>query len=410
MVTRIAYLANTFPASSEPYVISEINALRARGVQVLPCSVRNQGSPQSGCNFSKHEILRFKPARVGTLLRSLSLVVSRPHILADIIGEVFSEKNECLPRRLRTLGHTALGIYFAALIENRAVSHIHVHHGYFASWVAMVAARLLSISYSITFHGSDVLVNRAFLKPKLQHCRFCTTISEFNRTVLISAHPDAAGRIFIRRMGVDVPPSGIQRDHINAKFSMFAAGRLHAVKGFDFLLQACRKLIDSGLNFSCRMAGEGNEREHLEELLDQLALRNHVALLGQQSGARLESHYQAADLVVLTSKSEGIPLVLMEAMAREKIVLAPRITGIPELIIHGRTGFLYAPGDLADFVAKVLMIERSLRSLQVIRRAARARVLAHFEREKNVAAFCDLLTSQVDPQNSPGLYAHPVLQ
>jgi colanic acid/amylovoran biosynthesis glycosyltransferase len=409
-VTRIAYLANSFPASSEPYVISEINALRARGLEVLPCSVRDPGSSQNIRNLSKQDILYFKPARAVALLRSLVLALRRSHTLADIIGEAMREKNESLSRRLRTLVHTALGIYFAALVEDRAVSHIHVHHGYFSSWVAMVAARLLGISYSITFHGSDVLINRAFLKPKLRHCSFCTTISEFNRTVLISAHPDAADRIFIRRMGVGVPPSEIPSDRSNAKFSMFAAGRLHPVKGFDFLLQACRKLVDSGFDFGCRVAGEGNERRHLEELLDQLALRDHVALLGQQSGAHLESHYRAADLVVLTSKSEGIPLVLMEAMARGKIVLAPRITGIPELVIHGKTGFLYTPGDLADFVATIRMIERSLRSLQVIRRAARAQVLAHFEREKNVAAFCDLLTSQVDLQNWPGLYAHPVLQ
>ena len=409
-MSRIAYLANALPASSEPYVMAEINALRARGLEVLPCSVRVPNSRDGGCDFPKQDILYFKPARVGALLRSLALIVRRPHVLAAIISEAIGEKNESLLRRLRALLHTLLGTYFAALMEKQGVCHIHVHHGYFASWIAMVAARTLDIPYSITFHGSDLLVHRAFLKPKLQHCKFCTTISEFNRTVLISAHPASADKIFIRRMGVSVPLSAVQPDRPSSRFSMLAAGRLHAIKDFDFLLLACRKLIDSGFDFSCRMAGEGNERKHLEELLDQLTLRDHVALIGQQSGAQLEAHYRAADLVVLTSKSEGIPLVLMEAMAREKIVLAPRITGIPELVIDGKTGFLYAPGDLADFVAKVRMIERTFRSLQAIRRAARAHVLAHFEREKNVAAFCDLLISQVEAQTPPKFNAHPVLQ
>ena len=408
-MSRIAYLANLFPVASEPYVAAEIRALRARGAQVIACSVRHPSSDEER-DALKQQTLYFTHVRARLIFRSLALAAKHRRILANIIKEAFSEKSARLSRRLRALVHTALGIYFAALIEDRAICHVHVHHGYFASWIAMVAARVLNISYSITFHGSDLLLHGAFLKTKLEHCRFCTTISEFNRTVLVSAQPTTAEKIFICRMGVMMPHAEHSSNIYNPPFSIFAAGRLHPVKDFDFLLRGCRTLIDSGFDFRCRIAGEGNERKHLEELLDRLSLRDHVTLLGQQSSIQMEAHYRIADLLVLTSRSEGIPLVLMEAMARQQIVLAPRITGIPELVIDGKTGFLYAPGDLADFVRKVRMIERSTCFLQVIRRAASNHVVAHFERKKNVAGFCDLLISQISAQSLPEPYAHPVLQ
>jgi glycosyltransferase involved in cell wall biosynthesis len=101
------------------------------------------------------------------------------------------------------------------------------------------------------------------------------------------------------------------------------------------------------------------------------------------------------DLVVLTSRSEGIPLVLMEAMAHGRTVLAPRITGIPELVEDGKTGFLYQPGSIEDFVERVEMISRSRPALGPLRCAARRHVLAHFNREWNLAAFADTFIGQI---------------
>jgi glycosyltransferase involved in cell wall biosynthesis len=109
----------------------------------------------------------------------------------------------------------------------------------------------------------------------------------------------------------------------------------------------------------------------------------------------MDALYRRADVVALTSRSEGIPLVLMEAMARCKIVLAPAITGIPELVVPGKTGFLYAPGALKDFVARILFLDERIRGedpnavsrLDWIRHAARVQVLHNFSRRKNLAHF-----------------------
>jgi len=134
-------------------------------------------------------------------------------------------------------------------------------------------------------------------------------------------------------------------------------------------------------------------------MIRDLDLQDEIHLLGHLSRHQLDVCYGAADVVVLTSRSEGIPLVLMEAMARGIPVLAPTITGIPELVLDGKNGFLYRPGSLEDFVARIGLVQRSESALGPLRRAARQYVLQHFNREKNLAAFCDLILSHIRPPN-----------
>ena len=114
--------------------------------------------------------------------------------------------------------------------------------------------------------------------------------------------------------------------------------------------------------------------------------------------------------MVLTSRSEGIPLVLMEAMAHGCPVLAPAITGIPELVEDGRTGFLYQPGSLDDFVARVALVLDSPQSLRPLRQAARRQVLQHYNRRKNLTVFGDLFLARIHPTVEKIDYENPVLQ
>ena len=143
--------------------------------------------------------------------------------------------------------------------------------------------------------------------------------------------------------------------------------RLHAVKDHAVLVRACARLRDRGIDLECLIAGEGPERQRLESLIRKCRLEQQVSLLGQIPPQQMDSLYRRADVVVLTSASEGLPLVLMEAMARGKIVLAPAITGIPELVIPGKTGFLYEPGSLDDLVARLFSIHALMHREMCIR-------------------------------------------
>jgi colanic acid/amylovoran biosynthesis glycosyltransferase len=414
-VLTVAYLANQFPAAVEPYVGEEIRELRRRGVRVIPGGVRRPDATQSvSCGAAlEPEILCLQPVRVVTLLRALGLVVRRWKRIAGLMARALLRGKESPKRRLKALLHTWLGAYYAVLLRDRGVDHIHVHHGYFGSWIGMVAARLLEVDFSMTLHGSDLLLNGAYLDAKLKHCRFCMTISEYNRRHILKNFPAIdPHKIIVSRLGVEVPERAKSRRVARGTrriFTLLAVGRLHAVKDHAFLVRACARLRDSGLDFECWIAGEGPERQRLECLIGKNRLQGQLKLLGHVAQRQMEALYGRADVVVLTSRSEGIPLVLMEAMARGRIVLAPAITGIPEIVIPGKTGFLYAPGALQDFVSKILFLERSMcredRSavsrLDWVRHAAQMQVVHNFSRGKNLTRFGSWFLHKIATPDSP---------
>jgi colanic acid/amylovoran biosynthesis glycosyltransferase len=432
-VLSIAYLANQFPSPVEPYVGEEIEELRRRGVSVVAGSVRRpaanrQEGNQKGNNGLRPEIVLQELGPV-VLLRALWLCTRRWHQISDLMVRVVCRGSEGPTQRVKALLHTWLGACYAIRLQKYGVQHIHVHHGYFGSWIAMVAARLLEAGFSMTLHGSDLLLGRRnYLDVKLKNCKFCLTISEFNRQHILRRYPEVStAKVIVSRLGVEVDNrAGLPatyREAIRSRFSLLAVGRLHAVKDHAFLIRACAELRNRGLDFECSITGEGPERNRLESLIRRYGLEERVTLPGHTARDRMNSLYDRADVVVLTSRSEGIPLVLMEAMARGRIVLAPDITGIPELVIAGNTGFLYEPGSLGDFVRRLLMIHSfmqvrdvsdssrspsdtparhfaSAAQLDWIRHAARVQVRLNFNRSKNLKTFAELFRQRITPHES----------
>jgi glycosyltransferase involved in cell wall biosynthesis len=306
-----------------------------------------------------------------------------------------------------------------------------VHHGYFGSWIAMVAARLLDVEFSMTLHGSDLLLHGVYLDAKLESCKFCLTVSEYNRRFILEHYPSVeAEKVVVSRLGVEVSehPGGLHPvpETRGTELALLAVGRLHAVKDHAFLVRACAELQESGVDFECSIAGDGPERRELESLIRKYRLEERVTLLGHVPREQMDSLYERADVVVLTSRSEGIPLVLMEAMARGKIVLAPAITGIPELVIAGRSGYLYEARSVDDFVYRLHFIHSLLqashgphlhpyilsaaRQLDWVRHAARLQIRHNFNRATNLKSFADSFIQRTTPQEASTPHEDSVLQ
>jgi colanic acid/amylovoran biosynthesis glycosyltransferase len=449
----VAYLANQFPSAVEPYVVDEIEELRRCGVAVIAGSVRRPDervpltcASERDSESVDLETIVLQPIPIALMIQAAWLCLRRWRRIADLLRRVILQGQETFMQRGKALLHTWLGACYALRLEKQEVKnvhgqrihvhHIHVHHGYFGAWVAMVAARLLNVSYSMTLHGSDLLMGTAYLDAKLKNCRFCVTISEYNRRYILEHYSTIeARRIVVARLGVDVPepfPIAALRSSIfeepivgsssnsqaGSRLHLLAVGRLHAVKDHAFLLRACVQLRPHGLDFQCEIAGEGPERRNLERLIREYGLEERVRLLGHVPHERQDSLYQGADVVVLTSRSEGIPLALMEAMARGKIVVAPAITGIPELVVAEGTGFLYEPGSVEDFVTRVLWLGARVSvgrgagnspgnpganqldhvHLDRLRRQAREQVRLHFNRKKNLELFGDAFLERIFPK------------
>ncbi len=415
-MTTVAYIANEFPCALEPYVIDEITELRRHGTHVICCSGKRVSPndlslPERA--FWK-ETRFFQPLSDDELVKAMRRLASNRPSLWQLLCPLLWDRETSPARRVRALGHTVMGAALAEQLAPLEVEHIHAHHGYFASWMALAAARLLGIGFSFTLHGSDLLQRADLLSSKLRACNFCVTVSDFNRQHILRNYPSTPSKkIIVQRLGVDRVLSWpahalatIEENH--RRFCLLSVGRLHRVKDYPFLIQACAALRGQGLNFLCWIVGDGPERAALERQIVALGLQGSVYLIGRVPRADLPGYYRYADLVVLTSKSEGIPVVLMEAMAHEKLVLAPAITGIPELVEHQRTGFLYQPGSLPDFVRAVSWIQANQASLAGIQQAAAASIAASYNRQRNLRAFGEQFLARIQPPD--GDHAHPVLQ
>ncbi len=428
----IAYIANEFPSPLEPYVMDEITELRHRGVQVVCCSGKRVS--QNALSLLERafwkETRYFQPLSDDELLRALGRLASNRRNLWQLLRPLVWERGASPARRIRALGHTVMGAALAEQLAPLEVEHIHAHHGYFASWMALTAARLLGIGFSFTLHGSDLLQRADLLSAKLRACQFCVTVSDYNRQFILRNYPSTPQeKIVVQRLGVDrvrsePSPTAAAEENFEAdpgqaergkapsphhhRFCLLSVGRLHRVKDYHFLIQACAALRDRGLDFLCWIVGEGPERPALEREIGARGLQGQVRLIGHVPRTALRSYYRYADLVVMTSKSEGIPVVLMEAMSHAKLVLAPAITGIPELVEHQRTGFLYQPASLPDFVSAVTWIHDHRASLSGIQRAAAASIAASYNRQRNLRAFAEHFLARIS--QSEGDHAHPVLQ
>jgi len=414
-MSTIAYIANEFPSPVEPYVMDEIAELRRRGVEVICCSGKrvspNALSLAERAYWKETHFLQ--PLSDDALMRAVRRIAFDRRDRWQLLRPLLYDRSASPSLRIRALFHTLMGAALAAELAPLNAEHIHAHHGYFASWMALVAARLLGIGFSFTLHGSDLLRRADLLSAKLQACRFCVTVSEFNRRYILENYPSTLPeKIIVQRLGVErvlpwptnspLPATG------RRPFCLLAVGRLHAVKDYRFLIDACSTLRGEGLDFLCWIIGEGPKRRALERQIVKLELQDRVHLVGHVPRTELSGYYQHADLVVMTSKSEGIPVVLMEAMSHRKLVLAPNITGIPELIEQERTGFLYKPGSLPSFINAVSWIYANQAFLTSVRLAAAAKVADSYNRQRNLRAFADEFLARIS--NSDGDHAHFVLQ
>lgn len=426
----VASLANQFPSPFEPYVCEEIDELRRRGIRVISGSVCKPGAKEEKILAARYAPdIVLQPLRLTVLLRALILCLRRWKQISPLLGRVVFRGHESPLQRVKALVHTWLGACYAVMLEQHRVNHIHVHHGYFGSWIAMTAARLLDVGFTMTLYGSDLLLHGTYLDLKLENCSLCPTVSEYNRRYILEHYPAVdAQKVMVWRMGVEIsehkPPRSSHQAN-GSPFTLLALGRLHPVKNHAFLVQACAELRTRGVNFECFIGGAGPEQRRLQTLVRDCGLEGRVALLGYVPDEQLDSLYDRADVIVLTSRSEGIPLALMEAMARGKVVLAPAITGIPELVIPGKTGFLYQAGSLDDFVDRLLLIRSSMqpsdqpprpyvcspaRQLAWMRQAAQAHVHHNFNRKKNLESFCDFFIQRITPQTESPPHENSVLQ
>jgi glycosyltransferase involved in cell wall biosynthesis len=300
-----------------------------------------------------------------------------------------------------TFLHFGAGVYAAYILRNHPCDQIHAHFVDRAATLALVAGRLLRVPYSLTAHANDIYVNPVLLPEKLSGAKFITTCTAYNKAHLSQILRDELinGKLHLVYHGLDTsnytPPS---QPHEGQPL-VLSVGQLKEKKGFAHLVAACRHLKDRGCDFTCEIVGEGPQRQELEALIAQLGLEDTITLCGAAPHEAVIEKYGRATLFVLPcitahdGDRDGIPTVLMEAMAMQLPIVSTHHSGIPELVQDKINGLLLPPGDeeaLANALAELLDNPALRRQLG---QRGREKVIEDFEVEQNVRRLFDLFVA-----------------
>ena len=362
---RLTYIIGTYPLLTTTFIDREIRLLQEWGVKLQIVSIRRPGSDLAPEQIELQKGVKYLlPVSVVMLLMShLWFMVLRPFSFWRTLFYLFSRPHPDSQSRLKTLLHFGTGVYAAYAIRENPGSHVHAHFVDRATTVALVIGRLHNIPYSATAHATDIYVNPIMLPEKISQARFIATCTQYNKDYLATAvGPDISRKVHRIYHGLDM--SHYQpHHHPTEKPLLIAVGQLKEKKGFTYLLQACHLLKDRGYEFECQIVGEGSLRGELEAQIRQLGLENDVTLCGALPHQAVIDKYKQATLFALPcvvqadGERDGIPNVILEALAMELPVVSTRHSGIPEVIEDGENGLLVPPEEempLADALARLL--------------------------------------------------------
>ena len=385
---RVAYLVKMYPRFSETFILSELLELERQGVELHVFALKR---PDDGIAHADVARLRapvtYLPQSLPGLLWAQRRALRRTplRVLSQLIAAVRKG-------RLASAKHVLQAGAIAPRLVGGGYEHLHAHFASGATSVALHASRLTGIPYSFTAHAKDIFLDSVRpndLARKLARARFAVTVSDYNvRRLQEFANGTPVVRIY---NGLELTCFAPKRGPRERPPLVLAVGRLIEKKGFDDLVRACSLLATAGVDFRCDIVGKGSLEHDLRALVKQLGLTGRVRLVGPLPREQLVDLYPrgavlAAPCVVGgDGNRDGLPTVLIEAMAMGVPVVATPVTGIPELVEDGVTGLLVPerdPSALARAIERLLGNEYLAQRLAA---AARRRIEESFDLQQNVA-------------------------
>ncbi|MEP1766213.1 MAG: glycosyltransferase [Sulfitobacter sp.] len=383
---NIAYILNSYPQPSHSFIRREIRALEAQGQKVTRLAMRAGNAPLVDPQdleeaAATQYVLR---AGVGNLLRAvITTAIDAPRPLFEALKLAI---NCGLRSEVGLLKHLIYFVEAAFAVQVCAaakITHAHAHFGTNAATVAMLARAMGGPTYSFTVHGPEEYdAPRALsLGTKVERSKFTVAITSYGRSQLSRwTRPNHWDKI-------KVVHCGIEPAHFPAPLPMptgaprfVAIGRFVEQKGQLVALDALAELVKTHPDAHLTLIGDGEMRGEIEARIEDLSLTRNITLTGWVDEARILHELQNAHALLMPSFAEGLPMVIMEAMAAGRLVVATYIAGTPELVIPGQTGWLVPAGD-PQALAKAMaaMADTPLETMGQMGEAARARVLARHD-------------------------------
>ncbi|MFD1786665.1 glycosyltransferase [Sphingomonas floccifaciens] len=383
-MTRIAYIVSEYPAPSHTFIRREIAELRRRGIAIDALSIRGTDARgDSPLDASERAATRVIQRGAASMLAiAAAEILRRPMRFARTLKLALTHRAPGAKAGLWSLFHLCEALVAAKLLREGGATHVHSHFANSGSTIALLAARFAGLPWSFTVHGISETDYPAgvMLGEKVRHADFVACASWFIRAqALRVVDPVYWDRTTIVRCGIDLtalPP--VPEREAGQPVAIVCVGRLSSEKGHAGLLAAFGEVVASGQRATLELVGDGPCGDALRAQVAEAGLTDHVHFAGRLDERRTLERIAASDILVLPSLMEGLPVVLIEALALGKPVVSSWVAGVPELVEPDVNGLLFAPGDWARLAERLRTIcaDDALRTR--LAENARARVAAEF--------------------------------
>jgi colanic acid/amylovoran biosynthesis glycosyltransferase len=394
---RIAYLINHYPAVSHSFIRREILALERQGHEVFRISVRGWDEAQQGKEDQLEQARTRYVLRDGAMplvFAFLRILTMHPIRLVKAIGLAWKASRQAdrpLPIHLIYLFEACR---VALWLRAERSEHLHAHFGTNSAEVAMLVHELGGPRWSFTAHGPEEFDKAKFiaLPEKIRRADFVIAVSSFGRSQLFrNVSHEHWQKIRVVHCGLEPAfyESAANRPPSERRF--ICVGRLCEQKGQLLLIDAARQLSERGTKFELVLAGDGEMRGELETLIARYKLQSTVRITGWISSDQVRDEILAARALVLPSFAEGLPVVIMEAMALRRPVISTFVAGIPELINPGEHGWLVPAGDGEALAAAMqACLDASAKTIAGMGEEARGRVLERHDVDREATKLSEL--------------------
>ena len=358
----IAYLTGEYPRATDTFIQREVAALRHLGFVIQTCSIRRTGpehlvGPEQEAEAAGTFHVLEATARPKLSLRGHLAALRRPGRYLRTLALAWRTAPAGFRAHLYQLIYFAEAVVLARHLQTSGVVHLHNHIAKASCTVAMLASALSGIPYSFTLHGPDDLHSPEHwrLDEKIARAAFVACISDYCRAqAMLASERRHWDRLHVVHCGIDSARYDVPTRGPGAR--LLFIGRLAAVKGLPVLFEALAMVRLQRPDLTLTLIGDGPERRTLEAEARDLGLSDATRFVGYKSQDDVAKALLDADLLVLPSFAEGVPVVLMEAMAAQLPVVATRVAGVPELVNDGESGLLVAAGDVTGLARAILQM------------------------------------------------------
>ena len=396
---KIAYIMSRFPLLSETFILREMIEVEKMGIDIALYPLMCEDQPvvhKEALEWNaRANCIPFISSAI--LMENIRMFFGNPFKYISIIWQIFWGNISSPAFLAKGLYLFPKAVYTAVRLKKENIDHIHAHYASHPALEAWIIHKLTGISYSVMIHSHDIYDCHAMLGPKLKDAAFLATISQYNIGYMTDLLGDwVPPKSHIVRCGIDpsryIPSPKLRRD----TFEIIQVGTLHWKKGQVVLIQAMAKFREYGIPFHLQIIGEGEERANIEAEIRKHHLESVVDLLGAKTQAEVAQLLPAADCYIQSSVSEGIPVAIMEAMACELPVIATSITGIPELVLQDKTGYLVNSLDVNGMAAALYRIKLDQERATEMGRQGRLWVQQEFDLHENGTRLVKLFQTIAD--------------